>query len=99
MCENHDMYEPKQNENENRAARELLPCPFCGGEAMYIMPHKRYAGLRGLVFTIACENCAAALPRVFEMELFLNRKGEIEEASKNMRECAARMWNTRTERE
>ncbi len=94
------MNEEKQieGENENRAVRELLPCPFCGGEAEYNATSRKVSGdLRGFGFTIMCKRCGVKLPKTFEIDFRLNGKGEIEVEGKDARECAARMWNTRTE--
>lgn len=79
---------------------QLKPCPFCGGEAVYII-YKNY--IRGTAhewqFGIKCTNCMVELPvRDFIVTADMNSNGEIV-FIKDERGKAADMWNRRAEHE
>lgn len=79
---------------------KLKPCPFCGGEATYIINNNyEHRTTHGWTFGIKCKNCMAELPvRDFIVTVDLESNGEIVFA-KDDREKAARMWNRRAEHE
>ncbi len=79
---------------------KLKPCPFCGGEAVYIID-KNYIRFTEHTwqFGIKCTNCMVELPvRDFIVTVDMNSNGEIV-FTKDEREKAADMWNRRAEHE
>lgn len=78
---------------------KLKPCPFCGGEAVYII-NKNYewGTTHGWQFGIKCTNCKTELPmRDFVVTVDLESNGEIA-FTKDERGKAADMWNRRAEK-
>lgn len=79
---------------------ELLPCPFCGGEAKFtvksIKPNDVYAGF---LYTIKCSKCGVSpFAKCREMNLILEANGDIkitEPSLVNKKEMID-TWNMRT---
>lgn len=79
---------------------KLKPCPFCGGEAVYII-YKNYIRVTAheWQFGIKCTNCMIELPmRDFIVTVDMNSNGEIV-VTEDERGKAADMWNRRAEHE
>ena len=79
---------------------ELLPCPFCGGEAHFITTsnNSNHTGV-GFGYIIACSKCKCTpIQKAKEMNVYLDKKGEIKitEASESVRRNMIVEWNTRT---
>lgn len=77
---------------------KLKPCPFCGGEAVYIID-KNYIRCTAheWQFGIKCTNCMVELPvRDFIVTVGMKSNGEIV-FTKDDRKKAADMWNRRAE--
>lgn len=77
---------------------KLKPCPFCGGEAVYIID-KNYIRCTEHVwkFGIKCTNCMVELPvRDFIVTVDMNSNGEIV-FTEDERGKAADMWNRRAD--
>lgn len=70
---------------------ELKKCPFCGGEAYFRINHQVE---RKIKFMIECKNCRVSIPKIYEVELTLNKNGEIE-TPKDERGLAISDWNNR----
>ena len=78
---------------------KLKPCPFCGGEAVYII-YKNYIQIttHKWQFGIKCTNCMVELPvRDFIVAVDMNSNGEIV-STEDERGKAAYMWNRRAEK-
>ena len=77
---------------------ELKPCPFCGGEAEYlIQSHSASGNDRGWMFGIRCKKCNVTTPkRNFELVARLCEDGQIH-ITKDERGEAADLWNGRAD--
>lgn len=77
---------------------ELKPCPFCGGEAKFLVKTYKERGVeRGYSFGIYCTKCDLVLPRTnYSVEFQLNADGEIEMIT-DERLLAAEAWNRRAD--
>lgn len=75
---------------------ELKHCPFCGGEAQFLIKTHMERGIqRGYSFGIYCTKCDVTTPRTdYGIEFRLNANGEIE-ITLDERPLAAETWNRR----
>lgn len=75
---------------------ELKPCPFCGGEAKYLI--KRYSEIRtarGWDFGIHCTKCDVRTPKGnYKLEVNLSDDGQIS-LIEDERGEAIEAWNRR----
>lgn len=79
-------------------SEELKPCPFCGGEAAFIVKeHKSSHYSIGCIFKIECLDCGLKLPQMFDLEFSLTKHGEINPIT-NERDKAVAIWNNRTDK-
>lgn len=79
-----------------RTLKPLKPCPFCGGEAMFVLTEKDSSlfGI-GFKFEICCQKGGARLPKQYKMELRLHRNGDVK-FTRDDREVAVSEWNMRS---
>lgn len=80
---------------------ELLPCPFCGGEAHFIKISNisTHMGV-GFDYIIACSECKCTpIQKAKEMNIWLDKNGEVKmtEASAVVRQNMIDEWNTRNQ--
>lgn len=77
---------------------ELKPCPFCGGEAMFLVKSRTERGItNGYGFGICCEKCGVTTPKLdYRLELNINSTGEIE-VTHDERPLAIEAWNRRAD--
>lgn len=75
---------------------KLKPCPFCGGEAKFLVKTYREHGVsRGYNFGIYCTGCNLTTPRInYGIDLRLSDYGEIEFINDERQE-AVEAWNRR----
>ncbi len=79
------------SENKN-----LLPCPFCGGEAEFVTDTSGYKNDSRIIgFRIRCKNCNIEYPKRYEIRLRLGKRGEIV-TDIDERKSALEAWNSRT---
>ena len=76
---------------------ELKPCPFCGGEAMFLRSAYSMRGTaRGWEFGVCCKKCGAKLERTdYKIEVDFDCFGELKTVV-DERQQAADAWNRRT---
>jgi C4-type Zn-finger protein len=77
------------NETQQTSDTELLPCPFCGGEAVYEEVEARVTSSGKIMWSVGCNSCGDDdEPTCFgyQSPIVFNRKCE-----------AAKTWNTRSE--
>lgn len=74
----------------------LKPCPFCGGEAKFLIKCHMDRGItRGYNFGICCTKCGISTTKTnYGIELQLNSNGEIE-TTLDERPLAVEAWNRR----
>ena len=82
---------------------ELLPCPFCGGKAIFVVKSNisNHQGV-GFDYNIECSSCGCSpTKKNAEMHIFLNKDGEVKitDASIVTRNSMIEAWNTRTPKE
>lgn len=75
---------------------ELRPCPFCGGEAKFLVKVSTERGIiRGWNFGIYCSKCDIATPKTnYILEIQLDEMGEIITVI-DERPLAIEAWNRR----
>ena len=74
---------------------KLRPCPFCGGEAKFhVISYKSSHHGVGFAFNILCKECGTRCQKFYEMELSLDRYGELKTLCDGREEAAA-AWNQR----
>ena len=75
---------------------ELKPCPFCGGEAKFLLKTYTAGGTtRGWEFGIYCTACDVTTPKTnYNLEIQLNDYGDIEVVV-DERHSAIKAWNRR----
>lgn len=75
---------------------ELKPCPFCGGEAKFLIKCTSERGVsRGYGFGIYCSKCGVTTAKTnYALEFRMGDNGEIEIAT-DERPLAAEAWNRR----
>ncbi len=75
---------------------KLKPCPFCGGEAKFLVKTYKERGItRGYSFGIYCTECDVTTPKTdYGIEFQLNADGEIE-VIMDERSLAIEAWNRR----
>lgn len=73
---------------------KLKPCPFCGGNAMFL--RKAYTMndyIRGWRFTVCCKKCPVTLPKTdYRFEVEFECSGEIKIVT-DERQQATEDWN------
>lgn len=79
---------------------ELKPCPFCGGEAKFIVKNtfsNNY--FAGFDFIIQCSKCKAEYPKPFRISLTLTSEGEVKEVlcTEGAIKFATEIWNRRAD--
>lgn len=75
---------------------ELLPCPFCGGEAKFETLENGASNYNvNFEFTIRCSKCNCSLPESYNLKLSLEDKGDINIKSEDIRKEALKAWNKR----
>lgn len=74
------------------APDDLLPCPFCGGEAKVVRAIKPY--VYRVSWTVACENRCCTIPD-FETRAKRNTAGKLEFYDGEVQ--AANYWNRRAD--
>ena len=58
--------------------KELKPCPFCGGKAMFFtIVNKSSHSDVGVMFKIKCMKCGTELPKSYECEMYMDQDGGI----------------------
>jgi len=78
--------------------RDLKPCPFCGGEAIY-QKTSRFSDrnvIVGFDFVVGCKHCGMSLPKSFSVSFSMDEKGELI-PNKDDRETARELWNRRAD--
>ena len=79
------------NENKN-----LLPCPFCGGEAEFVTDTSGYQNDNRIIgFHIRCKDCKIEYPKRYEIRFHLGGHGGIV-TDVDERDIALEEWNRRT---
>lgn len=75
---------------------ELKPCPFCGGEAKFLIKlHSERGITRGWEFGIYCTKCDVTTPKTcYKLEVQLNGAGQID-ITEDERQQAIEAWNRR----
>ena len=75
---------------------ELKPCPFCGGEAVFVTRSIGHGGGCAIFdFQISCTSCEVKVPESYGcIEFYLDEYGEIK-ALKDGRPKALEAWNRR----
>lgn len=75
---------------------ELKPCPFCGGEAKFLVKVSTERGIiRGWNFGIYCSKCDITTPKTnYILEIQLDEMGEIITVI-DERPLAIEAWNRR----
>ena len=54
--------------------KELKPCPFCGGKAMFFtIVNKSSHSDVGVMFKIKCMKCGTELPKSYECEMYMDQ--------------------------
>ena len=74
----------------------MLPCPFCGGRAVYHTTSTTSSGnIRGWQFGIKCTKCNIGTPKMaYRLNVDFMKDGSIRVCD-DEREGALRTWNTR----
>lgn len=76
-------------------SKELKPCPFCGGEAMFLtVTNKSSHSAVGVMFEIKCTKCGTKFPKSYECEMYMDQDGGIR-TGKDERMKAIADWNRR----
>ena len=79
-------------------SKELKPCPFCGGEAVFIVRANKSSHYSvGFSFEIECSDCGLKLPQMFITDFSLTEHGEINLLT-DERGKAITAWNNRTDK-
>lgn len=74
---------------------KLLPCPFCGGKAVFETKGNSSSHYDvGFDFTIKCNKCLCVLPKRYELRLTLGDCGQIVPKVDERKE-ALEAWNNR----
>lgn len=61
-------------------SEELKPCPFCGGNAMFLtITNKSSHSAVGVMFKIKCMKCGIELPKSYECEMYMDQTEESEQ--------------------
>ena len=69
----------------------LKPCPFCGGNAMFLTITQSSVGV---MFKIKCMKCRIEFPKSYECEMYMDQDGGIR-TGKDERTKAITDWNRR----
>ena len=57
---------------------KLKPCPFCGGNAMFLtITNKSSHSAVVVMFKIKCMKCGTELPKSYECEIYMDQNGGI----------------------
>ncbi len=76
-------------------SKELKPCPFCGGKAVFAtVANKSSHSAAGVIFKIKCTKCMTEFPKSYECEMYMNQDGNIQ-TRKDERLKAVADWNRR----
>ena len=76
-------------------SEELKPCPFCGGNAMFLtITNKSSHSNVGVMFKIKCMKCETELPKSYECEMYMDQNGCIR-TGKDQLTKATTYWNRR----
>lgn len=76
-------------------SEELKPCPFCGGNAMFLtIKNKSSQSSVGVMFKIKCMKCRIEFPKSYECEMYMDQDGGIR-TWKDERTKATTDWNRR----
>ena len=63
-------------------SESLKPCPFCGGNAMFLtITNKSSHSAVGVMFKIKCMKCGTELPKSYECEMYMDQDGGIRKTS------------------
>ena len=74
---------------------KLKPCPFCGGETVYITKSNvSEHHCVGFDFKVGCEDCEMSLPGRYKIRFSLSENGEPNVLT-DERPIAAEKWNKR----
>lgn len=74
---------------------ELRKCPFCGGEAKFVVISKSDSLCDiGYCFTIQCSKCYIKLPREYRVDFKLSDRGSVT-TTLDERKIAVNAWNRR----
>lgn len=75
---------------------KLKPCPFCGGEAMFLRKSYMMSGsARGWAFGVCCKKCGVTLKKTdYRLEVDFECSGEIT-VTVDERPQATDDWNRR----
>lgn len=74
---------------------ELKPCPFCGGEAIFLTTANTSShSAVGVLFEIKCTQCKMKLPKSYGCEMYIGQDGDIR-TEKDERAKAVADWNRR----
>lgn len=74
---------------------ELKPCPFCGGEAKFVIKATSATmEIRGWAYRIACSSCKVETPKLEYTEMKMFENGLIE-FTKDGRSALVDIWNAR----
>lgn len=80
-------------------SKELKPCPFCGGKAMFLtVTNKSSHSAVGVMFEIKCTKCGTKFPKSYECEMYMDQDGGIR-TGKDERMKAIADWNRRVNEE
>ena len=78
---------------------ELLPCPFCGGEAHVHTTNKYATGITcGFTYIIECSECGCTpIEKPKNMNVWLDKSGvvQVESAGETVFNEMVKVWNTR----
>ena len=76
----------------------LKPCPFCGGEAIFLIKTYSATGFnRGWELGVSCRNCKVTTPESnYRLEVGLSDKGELLTII-DERALAIEKWNRRSD--
>ena len=76
-------------------SESLKPCPFCGGNAMFLtIRNKPLHSDVGVMFKIKCMKCGIELLKSYECEMYMDQDGGIR-TGKDERTKAITDWNRR----
>lgn len=76
-------------------SEELKPCPFCGGNAMFLtITNKSSQSSVGVMFKIKCMKCRIEFPKSYECEMYMDQEGGIR-TGRDERAKATTDWNKR----
>lgn len=76
-------------------SERLKPCPFCGGNAIFLtITNKSSHSAVGVMFKIKCMKCGTELPKSYECEMYMDQDGGIR-TGKDERTKATTDWNRR----